>query len=222
MLRIASLTLVGGAVLLMTWVLAPAATRPQRAEAPRAPAGALTPASSALVDFEHELDRMRARLASRPAYPQPVRDPFRFGRRPVEPRHETAPVAVPPPAPALPRLVAILSDTVDGVLVRRAALAFDRSVRIAGVGDMVGALRIRSRRPGLAAAAKPACTASMSSWRSAPARFSERRWAKPSAGRRPWDTRHSGDFPYRGSAASFPRDRRPPTAPWRSAWSRCR
>jgi hypothetical protein len=158
MLRIASLTLVGGAVLLMTWVLAPAATRPQRAEAPIPAARRLAPASSDLVDFQREIDRMRARLATRHASPAPGRDPFRFGRRPDAPRPETPP-AVAAPAPVLPRLIAILSDTVNGVVVRRAALAQDGAVRLAAVGDMVGALRLRTITPDGIELADPATSA---------------------------------------------------------------
>jgi hypothetical protein len=160
MLRIASLTLVGGAVLLMTWVLAPAATRPQRAEAPIPTARGLAPASSDLVDFQREIDRMRARLVTRHASPAPGRDPFRFGLRLDAPRHETRPpVAAPPPAPVLPRLIAILSDTVNGVVVRRAALAQDGAVRLAAVGDMVGALRLRAITPDGIELADPATSA---------------------------------------------------------------
>ena len=42
----------------------------------------------------------------------------------------------------LPRLVAILSDSANGALVRRAALGMGSAVRILNVGDTVGTLRI--------------------------------------------------------------------------------
>jgi hypothetical protein len=145
MVRIASLTLVVGAVLLMTWVLAPAATPPQRAGARNPAAG--DPAQAAAptpAEIQTDIDRLRTRLANPPDYPLPVRDPFRFGRRPDAPHREAPAAVVVTPPSALPRLVAILSDTVDGELVRRAALAIDGAVRIVGVGEMVGTLRIRA------------------------------------------------------------------------------
>jgi hypothetical protein len=141
MLRIASLTLVVGAALLMTWALATA--RPHRAEPPPQIAELRVPAPAA-EDIASEVKRLHTRLAPPAKYPAPSRDPFRFGRESERTPREV-PVPPPPvaaPAPELPRLVAIMSDSSSGAPSRRAALGLGPNVRIVAVGDTIGSFRV--------------------------------------------------------------------------------
>jgi hypothetical protein len=142
MQRVASLTLLLGAVLLLSWVIAPAAPSPARNHPG---AAAFEQASApAVAEITAEVDRLRARLATPPAYPPPLRDPFRFGPR-AEPKHAAAPPPVAePPAPDLPRVVAILADAAGGAVTRRAALSFGDQVRIVQAGDTIGGFVVRS------------------------------------------------------------------------------
>jgi hypothetical protein len=143
MLRIASLTLIIGAVLLMTWVLDSANARPRRDEPAVQIADLRRPSTPAVEDIESDVNRLRARLPVPTKYPQPSRDPFRFGRDAEPPRVEAPqPVNVATPPPVLPRLVAILSDTSSGGPMRRAALGLGANVRILSVGDTVGSFRV--------------------------------------------------------------------------------
>ena len=143
MLRIASLTLVIGAVLLLTWVLASA--RPHRADA--VVVEPQEPVTMPLAEVAADIARLQKRLPAPPPYAKPERDPFRFGRTTDVIAAPPPPPVVAAPAPPLPRLVAILSDTVNGAIVRRAALRVESAVRILGVGDMAGALRVSAITP---------------------------------------------------------------------------
>jgi hypothetical protein len=138
MLRIASLTLVIGAVLLLTWVLRPASARPHQGDAVAAPQA---PLMKPLADVAEDIARLKKRMPTPAPYSKPARDPFRFGHAADESAPPPAPVVAPAPPP-LPRLVAILSDTVNGAVVRRAAIGVEKAVRIVSVGEMVGALRV--------------------------------------------------------------------------------
>lgn len=110
--------LLGGGVLLASYISAPAAPTP---EAPRvslatmAEIDALAPFAD---DVAQETERLRARLAAVPAAPVARRDPFNFGagRRPERPArtnprpHNETPVVEATPAIAWPVLVAVLTD----------------------------------------------------------------------------------------------------------------
>jgi len=147
MVRAASLTLVIGALLLLTWVLAPAAPHPpQSADADIAP---LTSRATAPSDPQHDVDRLRERLVVPPAFRAPTRDPFQFQRaeratkaRGAGPATDEAArvVAVTPP----PRLIAILSNVIDGALVRRAALGTGPAVRVVAAGDTIDGFQVRA------------------------------------------------------------------------------
>jgi len=144
MLRIASLTLVIGAVLLMTWVLAPASARQGRDGAVATQSAEPKAPTPSLDEVAADVARLRSRIGlDAGPFRTPARDPFRYGRSaaPSLPIL-AAPVAAPAPAPALPRLVAILSDTVNGAIVRRAAVSVEGNVRIVSIGDAIGVLRV--------------------------------------------------------------------------------
>jgi hypothetical protein len=148
MQKIAStLLLLGGAVLLVTWFVSPAASvQKQSSVTSPTPIDRVGPV---LAEVDAEVARLRDRLPSPESYPPPSRDPFNFGRLPEVPNArpaivEPAPaLVVAPPTPALPSLVAIVSDIVDGADVRSAAISQDDEVQIVKVGDVVGALVVR-------------------------------------------------------------------------------
>lgn len=133
--------LLGGAALLLTWVNAPAAPVPQAG----AGVGAAIRAPAAPGVAQVDVERLRARLAAVPSYQTPIRDPFHYGeksaRRGVEP-----PGAVPvvPPPPPLPRLVAILTSDTGAGPARQIVVSAGAGVKVAGVGDRVGAFVVRA------------------------------------------------------------------------------
>jgi len=140
-----ALLFTGLALLARAWIAEPSAP-PLRipAVASASPANL----SPELDDVNAQVDRLHARTAAPPVYPAPSRDPFRFGRRvPVTtPAREAAtpPPAIEAPAPVLPRLIAIVADPVDGVLVRRAVLSDGEGVTVTAVGETVGAFVLRA------------------------------------------------------------------------------
>jgi hypothetical protein len=145
--RLAPALLFTGAALLATAWLAEPAIPTTLARSTVAPdeLAALRPAMN---DLDGQVDLMRARLASPPAYPAPSRDPFRFGRR-VAPAAPTPRDVAPAPAPiassvpSLPRLIAIMVDHRDGAVVRRAVLSNGEGVTVVAVGDAVGAFIVQ-------------------------------------------------------------------------------
>jgi hypothetical protein len=143
MQRIASLTLVAGAALLLTWVIALATPQPVYSNgAPRS--GDAVQAAEPLLDaVVGQVTRLSARLDRAPSFARPARDPFRFVA-PSQPPPSIAPPpdAVPAPPVVLPRLLAILSDRAGDTQVHRAALSINGAARIVGVGETVGALRV--------------------------------------------------------------------------------
>jgi len=154
MQRIASALLLGGGVLLTTWVVSPAS--PASPQAPARPAPQTVrdqqPAPPVLPELAAQAERLRFRLANRPEYLAPQRDPFRFGQRhdAPKPKDSGANPASPPivreaaPAPVLPRLIAIMSATVDGVPVRTASLAVGDDVLVVKAGDLVASYLVKS------------------------------------------------------------------------------
>jgi hypothetical protein len=132
-----------GAVLLSTHILAPAQS--PTPPAPVKPAD-LQPIDQVrpLVDtVDAAVGRLRERLSSAPEYPNPVRDPFRFGAHAEPaPRPVVTPVKVLPPvivaaAPAvtLPHIVAILSQTTEAGAERVASLAMGDEVGVVKAGE---------------------------------------------------------------------------------------
>jgi hypothetical protein len=146
MSRLRSLLLLGGTVLVMSYISAPASPTPP----PHAPSEAQVRAIDAMAPVAmtatQEAAQLRARLAILPQNPQPRRDPFTFGSTPRAPKRvipvEPAPVVeVIAPAPALmwPKLVALLTD--NGKVT--AVLGLGDTVEIVKAGDSMGGFLVR-------------------------------------------------------------------------------
>ena len=144
--RVAPLLLLAGVVLLVSWVVAPAAPSPT----PIGPADAASSAdqvSPVVADVAAQVDRLKRRIEITPDLPQPHRDPFRFGARPEPVRVKTPVAETPvdaPPAPVLPKLLAIVANTTDGGLLRTAAFSVGDDVQVVKPGDTIGKFTVRS------------------------------------------------------------------------------
>lgn len=118
--RVTTAVLLGAAVLVTTWVSAPAA--------PTAPPVYVSPADLAVIeqmaplaaDVDQEVAQLRTRMATVPRAPEPVRDPFSFGSpRPVRSteRSEPEPDRVPDvplvvePTILWPTLAAVINES---------------------------------------------------------------------------------------------------------------
>jgi hypothetical protein len=149
MTRLASLLLFVGGVLLLSWAVAPAAP-PVPPPVSAQDLAALRQSGPILAQVNAEVERLRDRLASRPAAPTVVRDPFSFGKRPAPPAPRpidaTAASAVPPIAttPALPRLVAITSEKHGTDVLFSAVLSFGDDVLVVKPGGTISAFIVRS------------------------------------------------------------------------------
>jgi hypothetical protein len=142
--RVAALVLLIGGALLLSWAVAPATSGP----APQgiAPATVDRKPSRPSQNMTAEVARLRERLATVPEFPEPSRDPFRFGGRAmraaaVPPPAEPMPVE--PVAPVLPRLVALMDDGAPGAPLWRAVMAIGDDVRIVKVGETVGGFSVK-------------------------------------------------------------------------------
>ena len=141
MQRIAAVLAAGGGVLLLTWMVSPAASAPTRTDPPRT---AFHPdqSSAVVAEVNTQVERLRERLDTVPSFPPPSRDPFNFGRR-AEPRppvvsNPTPPVPAiveAPPGPVLPHLVAIVASDEDGGVVRSAVISENDDVRFLKPGE---------------------------------------------------------------------------------------
>jgi hypothetical protein len=145
--RLAPVLLLSGVALLVSWVTAPAAPSPSplaiHEEAP------LDQAAPIVADITAQVDHLKNRLETIPEFPQPERDPFRFGTPPPPPVKETPPVvdAAPPaapPGPVLPKLLAIVATDADGGVVLTAAFSIGDFVHVVKVGDTLGTFVVRS------------------------------------------------------------------------------
>jgi hypothetical protein len=127
--------LLGGAVLLFTWVSAPAAPVPQAA-----PVVAGSTRTRALpADATLQIERLRQRRAATPPYRPPARDPFHFSGPPASSRVAPAPnVPAAPAAPALPRLIAIVANDTDSGAARRIVVSDGVGVKVVATGDRLG------------------------------------------------------------------------------------
>jgi hypothetical protein len=154
--RLRSAFLLGGAVLLTSYISAPAAPTPAPARASAAELAAIdasapliaaatqetarikaaTQETALIDDATQEAARLRARLAVVPEKPVVQRDPFSFGTRPrptrpatVVPEPQPEALEVPPPPPLVwPKLVALLTDN-------------GKITVVLGVGDAVEMLK---------------------------------------------------------------------------------
>jgi hypothetical protein len=97
-----------------------------------------------LVAVNAQVERLRDRLPAPTDFPTPRRDPFNFGER----RQTRGAAPAPPmafvdlPVPALPKLIAILSEKNGGVEVRTAVIAKGDDVEFVKTGGAVGNLRV--------------------------------------------------------------------------------
>lgn len=142
-----------GATFLATRLISPAASAPvqttpasETGDAVKADA-AKTQEMPGLAEVNAELARLQGRLDAPVAPPPAGRNPFDFGDRPerrrlappvaiAQPVFDTAPLAV------APKLVAILSDTVDGRVVRTAVFSVNDDVQFMASGDDVTGFRV--------------------------------------------------------------------------------
>jgi hypothetical protein len=135
MQRLAVALLLGGVLLLASWVVA---GDPPRQE-PASPAAARPDQVAQLVDdVNQQVELLRQRLEMERRFAPPNRNPFTFDAAAMAP--VTVPLVAPivaPEAPPLPQLVAILTDKVEGALVRRAVVSVNGSVQILSVGETI-------------------------------------------------------------------------------------
>ena len=106
-----SVLLAAGALLLVTWLVSPAASAPPQQLSIDTPPAQAPPE---LDDINREVDRLRERLATTAVVAPPARDPFQFAplpsaRRLDAPEEFHPPIAFEPPI-VWPELVAILSS----------------------------------------------------------------------------------------------------------------
>ncbi|MEO6222350.1 MAG: hypothetical protein ABIP90_03805 [Vicinamibacterales bacterium] len=145
--RLSSALVLAGAMLLTTYVSAPAAPTPEVARVSAAELNVIDATAPAAHAAEQEVARLRARLAVVPDKPVAQRDPFRFGLTPPRaPRAVVAaePVAamaevVEPPAVVWPKLVALLSD--KGAMT--AVLGLGDAVEMLKAGETTGGFLVR-------------------------------------------------------------------------------
>lgn len=147
--RLSSALLLGGALLLASYINAPAAPTP--APAPIAPEAlaAIDAMAPLAADAAQEVERLRARLSAVPEKPVARRDPFTFGaakrpsrraeaERPVEP---SAPPVDESPVIEWPTLVALLTDHAAPAALT-AVLAAGDSVEMLKAGDTIGGFQV--------------------------------------------------------------------------------
>jgi len=136
MQRLAVALLLGGVLLLASWVVAGDPPR-RAATSERLPAP--DQVSQLIADVNEQVELLRERLAIERRFARPNRDPFRFSAS-LAPAPVASPVveavSTPEPSP-LPQLVAILTDTVETVVTRRAVFSVNGAVVIAKLGERV-------------------------------------------------------------------------------------
>src|SRR5262245_3817044 len=140
--RWTAIVICAGAVVMSTHMLAPAGAPGTSVSSHSGSANAVDGEARGgrapvIETIDAQVARLRQRLADRPSYPQPARDPFRFGQRPEPRATRPAEIAAPPApaaasAPALPRLVAITAAA-DGA--PKAVLGVDDELKVVGVGE---------------------------------------------------------------------------------------
>ena len=148
--RLTSALLLGGGVLLASYISSPAAPTPAPRRVSLATMAAIDALAPLADDVAQETERLRARLTAAPAVPVARRDPFNFGavRRPERP---APPASVPQPeaavvkaAPAIawPSLVAVLTEGGD-TPVFTAVLGVDDGIAMLKKGGETGGFVIR-------------------------------------------------------------------------------
>jgi hypothetical protein len=141
--RVAPLLFLGGVLLLVTSLRAPAASVPGVA-APMPADYFDEQATGVLVAVEQEAAKLRDRIDRPVEAPVAERNPFRFGDRPDEADAgvgpgalDAAPVELPPPVLVLPRIVAMTTAAGESP-VRRAFVAFEGTVVEVAAGSVIG------------------------------------------------------------------------------------
>lgn len=147
--RLTSALLLGGGVLLASYISAPAAPTPEPPRVSLATTAEIDSIAPLADDVAQETERLRARLTAAPAVPVARRDPFNFGavRRPERPapsarmpQPERSVVDAAPPI-AWPSLVAVLTDGGE-TPVFTAVLGVGDAVEILKKGDATGGFQI--------------------------------------------------------------------------------
>ena len=147
MSRLRFALLLGGTVLLMSYINAPAAPTPTPARATESEMRAIDAMAPVTDDAAQETAKLRERLAVVPERPVTQRDPFSFGTAPrktkravVAPEPEpVAPEVAPPPPLVWPKLVALLTD--NGNIT--AVLGVGEAVEVLKAGETAGGFLVR-------------------------------------------------------------------------------
>ena len=136
MQRLAVALLLGGVLLLASWVVAgdPPQSSPAANTAPRP-----DQVAQLVDDVNQQVELLRERLELERRFTAPHRNPFTFDAGVPSPVVGAPPVeaVVVPEPPAMPQLVAILTDKIEGGVARRAVLSMNGTVQILKVGDTV-------------------------------------------------------------------------------------
>jgi hypothetical protein len=161
--RVTTAVLLSGVLLAAAWVQAPAAPG-RESPAPSAIEIAAVEQTAqsvgpAVREIDEEAERLRQHLAARLPFNRPVRDPFRFkGVRPIAPEtsrrssrvQNIEPVDLKPPAPppiAVPTLIGVTEDVVNGVLTRTAVLSMDDDMAMVKIGQSFSRFIVKSIGP---------------------------------------------------------------------------
>ena len=146
MSRLRSWLLLGGTVVLMSYISAPAAPTPSPQPPSREQVRAIDGTAPVAAELTQETAQLRARLAVVPQNPEPRRDPFTFGATPRAPKRVTteapdivAPETPPPPPIVFPKLVALLTD--NGKVT--AVLGIGDTVEMLKAGESAGGFTVR-------------------------------------------------------------------------------
>lgn len=147
--RLTSAFLLGGAVLLTSYINAPAAPTPAPAPVSSAEMAAINAMMPLVEEVVQQTERLKARLTPTPAAPVARRNPFGFGNR-TRPAPSTADPAADPepaiveaaPAIAWPTLVALLTGKGDASPLS-AVLALGDTVEILTAGAIAGGFEVR-------------------------------------------------------------------------------
>ncbi len=148
--RLTSAFLLGGAVLLTSYINAPAAPTPPPTPVSPAEMAAIDAMKPLIEEVVQQTERLKARLTPVPAEPVASRNPFGFGNRtrttPSTPDAEATPepAAVIESAPAIawPTLVALLTGKGEASTLS-AVLALGDTVEILTTGATVGGFEVR-------------------------------------------------------------------------------
>ena len=148
--RLTSAFVLGGAVLLTSYINAPAAPTPAPVPVSSAEMATIEAMKPLVEELEQQTERLRSRLTPTPAEPVARRNPFGFGNRP-RPASTTpsapadsvpAPEIASAPAIAWPTLVALLTAQGEASTLS-AVLALGDAVEILTTGAIVGGFQVR-------------------------------------------------------------------------------